>query len=142
MFPDKKWKFMLCLLPVVFLLQGCNSSDESEAVYSRSDCIVRVDLYWPDTFSYDDKVDVTNEIRIPASLRGIAAGYAIPVKGEPDLIYIQYFPQGCDKKHDLSEKFFNELRSKINDFPSFVISKDLILPSTRTIKLTGSAWKD
>jgi len=114
MFPDKKWRFILFLLPAVFLLQGCNSSDESKAVYSRSDCIVRIDFHWPDNFSYDEKVDVKHEVRTPASLRGIVAGYTFPIKERSDSIYIQYFPRGCDQKYELSEKFLDEQRSKID----------------------------
>ncbi|WXG51662.1 MAG: hypothetical protein RNU03_12475 [Candidatus Sedimenticola sp. (ex Thyasira tokunagai)] len=141
MFRNRIWKIILVLISAITLLQGCNEAGEREVAYSRSDCIARVDFNWPKNIPYDEKVEIKHQIRIPDFLRGVVAGYTLPRHENGASIYIQYYPKGCDQKYGLSGKFMNELRSKIDGFPDFTVSKDVIEPSTRTIDLTGSSWK-
>jgi len=138
MFPGKV--FIPGVALVAFL--NCNSESEDGAAPSRPDCIVRVDLTWPAGVSYDEKIDVINEVRAPSKLKKLVAGYAIESDGSPDSIYLQFFPGGCGNKSALAEEFMGGLSQLIPGLPPYHVSSDRIYPSTKTIELNGPSWNE
>lgn len=126
---------------VLIVLQGCNEISDGEASFSRSDCIVRIDVIWPTGTTYDEKVDIVNKVRTPDSLRKVVAGYMIKSEGSPDSIYIQFYPDGCGRKHDLAEDFMRGVGQEVSGMPQHNVSNDRISPSTKTIDLKGAVWR-
>ncbi len=137
MFLDK----VSIIVIVLVSLLSCNVKSNDSDTYSRSDCIVRVDLTWPSDASFDKRIDVINEVRTPSKLKKVVAGYTIDSDGSPDSIYIQFFPSGCGKKRVMAEEFLRGVSRSIPDFPPYNVSNDRIYPSSKTIELNGPSWE-
>ena len=137
MFLDK----VSILVIVLISLLSCNAESYDSDMFSRSDCIVRVDLTWPSDASCDKRIDVINEVRTPSKLKKVVAGYAIESDGSPDSIYMQFFPSGCGKKRVMAEEFLRGVSRSIPDFPPYNVSNERIYPSTKTIDLSGPSWR-
>ena len=69
------------------------------------------------------------------------AGYAISAKSSPDIVYIQFYPDGCKDKRKYTKVFFDDVKKENKLFPDFEISEDVVLPSKNTIDLGGESWK-
>lgn len=138
----------LYALPIIALigilyLQGYNK----EPKYSRQECIQLVTFDW-DGYSQPEIENIINEIsEILRStwLEKNNDGVDIPDHAFPfnkrNEWYLQYHNDCHEKKNKTIMLIKNTLAPNVKRFPSYKVTDELILPSTRTIYITGEFWK-
>ena len=114
-------------------------------IFSRSDCLIRVDVEYPGELTADEINrmgafvhwvfgDTILERRYPVASQGW--GY------KDDYSYYILFTQKCDRKHEMVAQMVRDYEDKHPDEIRLTISSERVFPSIRTLLVEGDAWTD
>ncbi len=116
--------------------------------YTRSECIVKVRLYWPDNISDDEVEDVfvamSDAYRV--TRRGkqdsIIAGWSFrDIIKNHDTFYIMYRDK-CDKKRDMARDFMENFWVTNASWLRYEVLDEIVTPRPETIDIRGPYWSD
>jgi hypothetical protein len=129
MFNGKNKTAATCaLLTIVVLLQACRK----EQLPLRSECIVRAEISSVDPQRIEDST-LARIMPSASAARIPLAAYTVHGK----TLYFQY-QRNCGQRID----FTNALLSAANIHLAAPLSTQPVAPSTKTIAVTGPAWRD
>ncbi len=142
----KSQKFMKLILVflISFVVTACSANDGADK-YSRSDCIVEVELTWS-----VDGVDKVKTINLLAGAIDDAEsiGYRGPYpagftfQDGDSKLYIQYFSE-CESRTSNAERMLDIVAKELlNGKAKYIITLNRISPAVKTIMLEGDAWVD
>ncbi|HDZ58303.1 MAG TPA: hypothetical protein ENI17_06470 [Pseudomonas xinjiangensis] len=142
-----KFKSVLAVFTLITMGMGYIYAADGEPTYSRQECIQKVIFDWDD--------------RTPAEAEEVINSVAKVLRGEwkkgaredvqiPDFAfpfanrnewYLQY-REGCDqKKSKTAHLIENIFVPAVARMPNYVITDEKVIPSPRTIAVTGESWK-
>ena len=113
--------------------------------YSRSDCIVRTDVAYPDGLSNDEMELVAADITEIITREIVRKGFPIASHGftSPNLhAHHTQFTQRCDKKHEMVSELIDAYQSKRPEGGTLTVSAEPVTPSIDTILMRGDWWTD
>lgn len=117
----------------------------NEPLYSRDDCIARVNIDWSRTFP-DDKERMINQI-MDAIRKAPDMGFnktppSSAVQGDArQFIYYQY-EKDCANRLENTEKLLHYVRESLDNHPPLKADSGSYSPGTDTIRVSGPWWKD
>lgn len=138
-----KTVLMAMMLGLLFSSTACSSGDSPK--YTRSDCIVEVELAW--SIEGVEKVKLLNSFA-DALDSAENLGYEGPVPAgftfqqNDTRLYIQYFSE-CEERLSNAESLLANVAAPVlSDKVRYLVSENKVLPDVETIMLEGAAWID
>lgn len=121
----------------IIVLATSPSTAMAEQLPTRSDCIAGYKIGWSNT---EQRRAVRNLLTInpEVALRIPVSGTANP---DGDHIYFQ-FANRCEERFVFSQEIIQDWKLKIPQAPAFDPIAGQIVPSTKTIDLSGPHWSD
>ena len=129
---------------VVGALSGLPSSaspERSPVLPTRSECISYFSVSWvSESFDEIEKAhsflnDIIRTRVDNLPLAGLMFG------NREQNYYVQYSAR-CQQKAELTEELLRRWRLAFPNLPSTVLGNERVTPSTKTIQVTGPAWRD
>jgi len=112
----------------------------------RSDCIVKVILHWPNDIASEMQEDIINKISTTIMFSAAKGGpnvhpnLSVP-RDRRDLIYLQ-FKKNCPQRFESAFDLFNYVTEAVPAAPSFVVTRERIIPGNDAIDVWGPEWAD
>ena len=141
-------KLLLLILLLSSISVYASLTTSHDVRYSRSDCIVLVELravplginYWKKLTLNVNKTIVSMSFH--QKYKSVVV-ISIPFSSNSNkrAMYIQYMDR-CADKLVTTEKLMVYLKDKINGFPNYKIVHKKIMPNPHTIDTCGRFWKD
>lgn len=139
-------KKILLLTLLTFFISAC------EKTYTRSECITKTILYWDNSLTKHERLNINNKFHdaqvliwtnqkklklLRANLR-----FETTTKNfKPKFMYGQYKYE-CENKEKMLFSFLEHIRFYVPNFPKYQITTEIVKPSVNTISLSGPWWTD
>lgn len=133
-------------ISVLLLISAACSGAVDDALPSRTDCIVKIDMQWPTDMAVSMREKIIDEIGTAILLSAakggpdISADLALP-RHERDVMYLQ-FKQACDHRLEHASNLATYVYRTVNRAPTMVVSDQKIEPGPDTIEVWGATWSD
>lgn len=126
------------MILVSLVLLSCNPTF-ADTKPSRSECIIGFNLDWSDVRA--DRRDIANSIAEVNRTQRIDTLAALRFAPHQSVLYLM-FKNDCEKKEEMASAQIEIWRENGLDLPAFEQINDPIIPSPRTIDVTGPHWRD
>lgn len=131
------------MLGVLFNSVACSSGDSPK--YTRSDCIVEVDLVWG--IEGVERVKLLNSLADSIdSAENLGYKGAFPAgftfQNNDTKLYIQYYSECEERLTNTEDLMTSVLAPVLSEKVRHRVSESRIKPDVKTIMLEGSAWVD
>lgn len=135
----------IILLVLVLLVSASCAEANVEKYFSRSDCIVKVELDWPNGVTREQKNKTIGLVISYISKSNRASKFPIFSLSVPYLdrnsMYI-VFSERCDTRLALAQEFMKKyLQIDVKNFPKYKVLSDVIQPGLETVEFSGPYWK-
>jgi hypothetical protein len=130
---------------LLLLIAGCDSQ-KNEALPSRSDCIVRINMYWPNGLDASRRESIINNIDNAIGFSSHRGGPKISIdtsfpRDRRDVFYVQ-FGENCRHRLRVAHRLVGYLERTLPRAPQMQVSKKVIKPNVSTIDVWGPQWSD
>lgn len=134
-------KLHIIIITLLFLL-GCDQEEQS--LFSRSQCIVEVELNWIDSVKNAEKQELLGLISNSFGKEFLDNYQLTPpsmsYKGEDnEYIYLQY-REDCLRKHEITQDLLSRITPRFRGFVEFSVYEGMVYPGVNTIDVQGRSW--
>ncbi|EKE81447.1 hypothetical protein [Idiomarina xiamenensis] len=128
----------------LFFLIGLNSCG-TDARYTRSECIVRVNIDWTGTplGKKEELIEsITKAIRNAPNMGSNKVPMDFTIQGQSrEYIYYQYSTD-CENRFENTEALLEFARERVKSPPYLSVDKNNYEPGSDTIRVSGPSWID
>lgn len=136
----------ILVVTVALILLAFPNNGRSEAKFTRSQCLVRVDFSWDTEIREEARGEILRQIahNLAGSFRetySTAGPSAASKPGPRRHLYLQYGSH-CDDKHRITRELMARMMPELSTLLTYQVSDEIIQPGRDTMQLYGDQWID
>ncbi|CAB5503923.1 hypothetical protein THERMOT_1876 [Bathymodiolus thermophilus thioautotrophic gill symbiont] len=141
-------RIIILLLPLLFISCG-----EHELEYTRSQCIVKTEIFWDKNLTKKQQLKINNDFykakllmwmnrdRLKLLIPHVSfSGFPdIDKQKFPKFMYSQYNDE-CENKENMLFIFLEHIKFYVPNFPKYKVTSEVVEPGIRTIETRGKKY--